>query len=94
METFEKCPKDSPLSTKKSGGQPSKLIDLGAAATFAQQAETSNTVQSTQQTDSLLSGISSQGSTEVFADFKVAFTSPPEENQSAGKHFFCSSGKS
>lgn len=83
MEASEKPYKESSTTQKKTGGQPSKLIDLGAAATFAQQAQPPQ-----QNTDSFLFDVTTQqpskSSTGGFANFEGAFNEPPEENQAAG----------
>ncbi len=86
---FDKMNQDSPSTARKTGGQPSKLVDLGAAATFAQQSSSS-----TQQPSGLFFGDTPQPQTTTtnsggaaggFANFEAAFQGPSEETQSAGE---------
>ncbi len=83
---------DSPSTAKKTGGQPSKLVDLGAAATFAQQsASTQKQAPSAQQglfgdfQQSQTTSTSNTSGAGGFADFEAAFQGPSEETQSAGE---------
>ena len=82
---------DSPSTTRKTGGQPSKLVDLGAAAAFAQQSTPPQPQAAQQSGSGLLVGDlhmqQQQQSTSSggFADFESAFTAPSEESQSAGE---------
>lgn len=80
---FETLNQDSPSTVRKTGGQPSKLVDLGAAATFAQQSAPKQPAQ--QSGSELLFGDPQQSSPSGgFADFQSAFSKAPEESQSAG----------
>lgn len=82
----------SPVAAKKMFGQPSKLIDMGAAATFASQAgATSGPPAAAQKTSDPLLNVfgdfssdtttrqntASQGASGGFADFESAFGSTP-----------------
>ncbi|XP_064382597.1 clathrin interactor 1-like [Halichondria panicea] len=91
---FEKMNRDSPSTARKTGGQPSKLVDLGAAATFAQQsAPTQQGASGLAQQGLLFGDTPSQqpqktsGGGDGFADFEAAFKGPPEESQAAGGGF-------
>ncbi len=83
---------DSPSTARKTGGQPSKLVDLGAAATFAQQsAPTKQGASGLAQQGLFFGDTPSQqpqktsGGGDGFADFEAAFKGPPEESQAAGE---------
>ena len=87
----EKLVQDSPGTARKTGGQPSKLVDLGAAAAFAQQS-THPQPRAAQQSGSgiLVGDLHMQQQQQAtssggFADFESAFTAPSEESQSAGE---------
>lgn len=89
---FEKMSQDSPSTARKTG-QPSKLVDLGAAAAFAQQSASTQQQAPSSTQQGLLFGDSQQPKTTAtsstggaggFADFEAAFQGPSEETQSAG----------